>query len=267
MFKEKSLASGFSFFTTPADAEIHVQTNMAKLKQYLTESELTDDVKGAYEKQNDGRYKLKDLDDGHSLAVAIKEVTDKADKRQTEIDRLNVDKTNLERERDEAKGKTIPHGFRAVPKEVAELGEAVKTIGLTKEEIGTLKSENESFKTEKDKGEKLALRKRTAKFLGYQNEDAFARLAEGLDITEDGDKFNVKDGDTTVPLTKEFVEKHEAFAPFIGSLTTQPKKTPFPETGGGETGNIYDQIRENVKNETKTEKVDIGARFGRPETV
>lgn len=224
---------------------------------------MTDDLKGAYTKKGD-RYELNELDSSHSLVVAQKEVTEKADSRQKEIDKLNVEKGNLERERDEAKGKTIPHGFRAVSKEVAELGEAVKASGLSKDEIGTLKTENDQFKSEKAKTEGVALRKEAAKALGYANEDAFARLAEKLEIVKDGDKFKVGED----VLSKEFIEKSEDFAPFIGSLNEKKTKTPFPDQGGGENGNIYDHIRatKEAENKAATGKVDVGARFGRPAT-
>jgi len=122
-----------------------------------------------------------------------------------------------------------------------------------------LKTENDTFKSEKAKSEGLSLRKEAAKALGY-NEDAFARLAANLEIVKDGDKFKV--GDTV--LTKDFIEKHEDFAPFVGSLNTKSKITPFPSKEEETTVSLADKIREGEKKrseQAQTRTVDEA--FGR----
>lgn len=255
----------FFILTKTAKAETTNQKIMPK-SFYANETDIPENLKGGYEAKN-GRWELTKLDDEHPTIITNKSLNKTQGEQKTQIDNLTATNGNLERERDEAKAKSIPSGFRAVSKEIAELGEAVKSVNLSKDEVAALKTENDKFKSAAAETTANALRREAGKFLGYQNEDAFARLAKDLELVKDGDKFSVKVGDKTELLTKEFVEKSETFAPFIRSLNEKNKKTPFPESGGGTGENIYDNIRESVKKQADAPKVDIDARFGRPATV
>lgn len=228
------------------------------------DSEPPDNLKGAYV-QKDGAWFLDDLSDEHPLVMTNKSLNTEQGKLKTQIDSLQATHGNLERERDEYKTKAIPHGYRAVSKEIAELGEMVKQNGLTKDEIPNLKSDLDSFRNKEAQAAKVAVYRKAAQFLGYTNEDAFARLANELEIAETDGKFTVRVGDEQKELTKEFIESTDTFKPFISSLTAQP---PKPGNGGdpkptGAANGFFDRIREAVKSESVQPKADIDARFGK----
>lgn len=233
------------------------------LKAKLT-TEPPENLKGAYV-QKDGVWVLDDLSDDHPVVVTKTELENTQKGLKSQIDNLTATNGNLERERDEHKGKAIPHGFRAVSKEIAELGEAVKQQGLSKDELGSLKTELDTFRNREAEEGAKALRREAAKSLGYTNEDAFARLAKEMAIEKDGDKFIVKSGEESKPLTKEFIEASDDFKPFLSSLVAQPPKQGNggdPPPTSGATG-FFDRIRESVKSDSKPPVADINARFGK----
>ena len=251
---------------------------MAKLKQYLTESEITDDLKGAYTKDGD-RYKLNDLDSSHSLVVAQAEVTDKADKRQKEIDKLNVDKGNLERERDEYKNKSIPHGFRAVSREIAELGEAVKNLNLSKDEISGLKTKVDEYEKEKAESEGKALKTRAFQSAGVTNTDLALSLRQSDDLnfeseTKDGKEIfyrvTEKDGKKEKTLfDANYLKAADGFKDVFDKLTiTKQKITPFPDKETETFTNLAEKIRADEKKRAETAQVrTVDEAFGRAATT
>lgn len=233
------------------------------LKAKLT-TEPPENLKGAYV-QKDGVWVLDDLSDDHPVVVTKTELETTQKTLKAQIDNLTAATGNLERERDEYKGKAIPHGYRAVSKEIAELGEAVRQQGLSKDELGALKTELDTFRNREAEERASSVRREAAKFLGYTNEDAFARLAKGLTIEKDGDKFVVKSGEEAKPLTKEFIEASDDFKPFLSSLVAQPPKQGNggdPPPANGATG-FFDRIRDSVKADAKPPVADINARFGK----
>jgi hypothetical protein len=200
---------------------------------------------------------------------------------QTKVEEAESAKEAADAQAAEWKGKAkIPAGKALVDADVAELGEAAKSANLSKDEIPTLKTDVETLKTEKAKSSRNEVRAKAAAAAGL-SPDKFTRLAE----TEDFDVEFVKEGDkeTAFAVTKdaegkatktafpEFVEKHDRFSLVLDSLKAteadKKKTTPFPSKETPVPGNVFDKIREQVKTETKTEKVDLGARFGRPESV
>ncbi len=206
---------------------------MPKLKQYLTETEITDDLKGAYTK-NGERYQLNDLSDDHSLIVAQTEVNQKAEIRQIQITDLNTKLGNLERERDELKNKVTPNGYRTVTKQDAELLEAIKPLGLKADELAQMKTENAQFKHQAEARDRQNFLARVADTLKL-NRDTFIPLAKDLNITAekqfvDGKETDVfyvgKDGDKR-NLNKEYFEQSETFKPFLGVLSAEEKKEGF----------------------------------------
>jgi hypothetical protein len=251
---------------------------MANLKQYLSESEITDDLKGAYTKKGD-RYELNALDNQHTLVIAHNEIKTKAQTRQTEIDSLTADKSNLERDLAEAKNKGVPHGYRAVTKDVAELGETAKSSGLAKDDIPNLKTKVDEYEREKTESAAKQLKTKAFQSAGVNNVDLALSLKQSDDLqfeseTKDGKEIfyrvTEKDGKKEKTLFNgDYLKSADGFKDVFAQLTGgKPKNQPFPDvSGGGEGGNIFDKIREQVKTENKTEKVDLGARFGRPETV
>jgi hypothetical protein len=251
----------FKHSTNPAKAETTIQKNMPKTF-YANETDIPENQKGSYVQKN-GRWELTDLDDEHPTIKTKQSLETTQTELKNQISSLTAEKGNLERERDEAKAKSVPHGFRAVKADVAELGETVKQSGLTKEQFIALKTENDAFKAEKAETEGLKLRQEAGAFLGYQNTEAFAQLATKLPIEKSTDgKFVVKDGDVLKPLTKELVEQHTAFTPFLASLSAKPSVTPFPESGTPQTGDIFSQIRAEVKQQQSQPKANIDQRFG-----
>lgn len=220
---------------------------------YQNETDIPDNLKGAYEAKN-GRYELLKLSDEHPVVKHNETLVREKGEVETKLSNLTATVGNLERERDEAKAKTVPHGFRAVKTDVAELGEAVKASGLTKEQFTALKTENDEFKAKAAEDAKTELNREAGKFLGY-NETAFAKLAGSLDLTKDSEgKFTVKDGEVTKPLTKEFVEAHADFSEFLDSLKAKPRtKTPFPENEGDGALDEFAEIRKEVEDKQKAQ--------------
>ncbi len=211
----------------------------------------------------DGKWEL----DASGVLNKNKELLGKNAKLAREKEEAEAAKEAAEADATEWKGKAkIPSGQTLVAKDVAELGAAVKESGLSKDEIAKLKTENDEFKSKAAESQGLEIRREAAKYLGYTNEDAFARLAKDVQITKDGDKFTVKVGDESKPLTKEFVEKHETFVPFLSSLSEKPKNTPFPgKEAEGEPTDTFDKIRKEVQEKgEKKETRSLESAFGRP---
>lgn len=247
---------------------------MAKLKQYLSESEITDDLKGAYTKQSDGRYKLNDLDSSHSLVVAQAEVTDKADKRQKDIDNLTTERNNLKAEVEEMKAKPhVPAGQRLVRKEIAELGEAAQSAGWSKDELPNAKTELETLKSEKVRASRNETRAKAAKAAGLSAEK-FTTLAESEDfeiefekVTEGGKEvekpFAVTkdaDGKPVKAAFPEFVEKHAKFSLVLDALKEKEKTySPFPGRETANDGNYYESLRKEKEAENKQAAETQGA--------
>lgn len=244
---------------------------------YANETDIPENLKGAYEAKN-GRWELTKLDDDHPTIATNKSLTIEQSKLKGQITTLTTEKETIEQERDDFKNKAVPRGFRAVSTEIAELGETVKASGLSKDEIGSLKTKVDEHEREKAETEAKTLKTKAFQSAGVSNVDLALSLRQSDDLnfeseTKDGKevfyRVTEKDGKKEKTLfNADYLKSADGFKDVFDKLTvTKQKLTPFPETGGGETGNIYDKIREQVKTETKTEKVDLGARFGRPETV
>lgn len=207
---------------------------MPKLKQYLTESEITDDLKGAYTLGADGRYKLNDLSDDHTLIVAQTEVNTKAEARQQQIDALTASVGNLERERDEYKAKAIPQGFRAVKAKIAELGEAAENAGYTKEEIQTLKTQAAELQQQIDglKSEKVI--ETVAGVKNFNNRFKIAAREKGLQFENATEKVDGKDVEKWFVVGSEgaktdldeFLKTDEYFKEFADTFQTQNAQPP-----------------------------------------
>jgi hypothetical protein len=258
----------FFIFHTTAKAEPTDQKIMPKTF-YANETDIPENLKGAYEAKN-GRWELTKLDDDHPVLATNKSLNTEQGRLKGQITTLTTEKETAERERDDARNKSVPHGFRAVPKEVAELGEAVKAVGLKSEEVADLKTKVDEYEKEKTDRAKKALKTKAAAAAGITNTDLFFNLkaTDGLEFEEVDGKFLVIEGDKKAAFDAEYLKKSEVFSPVLDKLTTvKQKQTPFPETGGSSAGNIFDKIRESVKSEEKVEKIDLAARFGRPEAV
>lgn len=211
--------------------------------------------------ETDGKWEL----DAKGVLSKNKELLGKNARLISDLEEANAAKEAAQINANEWKGKAkLPVGKVIVEKEIAELGETAKNAAISKDDIPNLKSKIEGYEKAESEKQALSVREEAGKFLGYQNTNAFARLAKDLEITRDGAAFNIKVGTETKSLTKDFVEKHEAFAPFLSSLNEKQKKTPFPEKETEKDTNIFDQIREREKKsgeENKTRSVDEA--FGR----
>ncbi len=262
----------FFYFSQPAKAETTIQKNMPRTF-YANESEIPENLKGAYELKN-GRWELTKLDDDHPVIVVKKSLEKDNGELKTKTDSLTVQVGNLEREKTELSSKSVPHGYRAVKKEVAEIGEIAVAEGLTTESVKTLKTENDKLKTEKASQSDRELKTKALKAAGINDVDGFFELkaSDNLKIeveTVDGkEKFFVVTEANGVKEKKvfdtDYLKNTDGFKNSFESLTKKKEEGfSFSEQGGGGNKNIFDKIREDAKAEQVKPANDLDTRFGK----
>ncbi|HRH45814.1 MAG TPA: hypothetical protein PKY82_29500 [Pyrinomonadaceae bacterium] len=264
------------FLTNPAKAETTIQKNMPK-SFYLNESDIPADQKGCYENKN-GRWQLTNLESDHPVIATKTSLETTNAQLKTTNDSLTVQVTNLEREKIELSTKSVPHGYRAVPKEVAELGETAKAEGFSKEELPQVKTKLTDLETKEIARADREIKTRALKAVGVTDVDGFFELkrSDALKIeaeTVDGkEKFYVVEETNGVKEKKvfdtEYLKNTEGFKNSFDSLTKPKEESSgfhFGEQSGEKGKNIYDQIRESAKAEAETTKssTDLDARFGK----
>ncbi|HXG85095.1 MAG TPA: hypothetical protein VNI84_13830 [Pyrinomonadaceae bacterium] len=196
---------------------------------YDSEDKIPDNLKGAYVADSSGTWILDDLDKEHPILRKNSEL-------QREKNTLSTQNTKLSNDKTLAESKSIPEGYVAVKAEDAPVIEKFRAAGVSLEELPQLKTKVEAFERERREAASLDYRKSISKKLGYDNADAFARLAERLDIVPEGDadfvQFKNNKGEIEKkPLTKEFVESSDVFKPFLSSLNVEQQTKP---------GNMHD---------------------------
>lgn len=220
--------------TNPAEAETtKIQKKIMLKFYYAAETDIPDDLKGAYEAKN-GRYELIKLADDVPVVVHNKTILSEKNTVETELGALKANVSNIEHERDELKNKVIPSGYRTVTKQDAELLEAIKPLGLKADELAVMKTENEKYKQETETRDKENFLAHVADSLKL-NRKTFIPLAKDLNITAekqvvDGKETDVfyagRDGDKRT-LNNEYFEQSETFKPFLGVLSAEEKKEGF----------------------------------------
>jgi len=273
LFKREDF-HGFFISTNPAKAGTTIQKNMPRTF-YANESEIPADQKGCYENKN-GRWELTKLDTDHPVMITKASLESTQTTLKTQNDSLTAQVGNLEREKTELSGKSVPHGYRAVKKEVAELGEIAVAEGLSTASVKTLKAENDQFKTEKSSSAERELKTRALKAIGIEDVQGFFELkaSDNLKIeteTVDGkEKFFVILENNGVREKKgfdaEYLKGAEGFKNSFDSLTQKKNETGFSfSEQGGEPGNknIFDKIRADVKAAEVKPVTDIDSRFGK----
>jgi len=241
---------------------------------YANESDIPENMKGCYEAKN-GRWELTKLDNDHPVITTKTSLETTNNELKTTNVSLTAQVGNLEREKIELSGKSVPHGYRAVKKEVAEVGEVALAEGLTVEAVKNLKTENDRFKSDEASRADRDLKTRALKAVGINDIDGFFELkaSDNLKLeteTVDGkEKFFVVTETNGVKEKKDFnTEYLKNTEGFKNSFEQLAKKKEggfsFSEQGGGgDNKNVYDKIRADVKAEDKQETPNINERFGR----
>jgi hypothetical protein len=258
------LLRAFSIFHT-AKAEPTDQKIMPKTF-YANESDIPENLKGAYEAKN-GRWELTKLDDDHPVLVTNKSLNSEQTRLKGQITTLTTEKDTAEREREEARNKAIPHGFRAVPKEVAELGESVKATGLKSDEIANLKTKVDEYEKEKTESEKKALKVKALEAAGVTNPTLALSLrqSDDLEFEEIDGKFHVvKDGKKTL-FDSNYLKAADGFKDVFDKLTTvKQKQTPFPTTEKETFTDLAEKIRADEKKRGESAQArTVDEAFGR----
>lgn len=240
---------------------------------YTNETDIPADQKGCYELKH-GRWELTMLDNDHPVVVTKTSLETTNRTLKTENTDLTAKVSNLEQEKTELSSKSVPHGYRAVKKEVAEVGEVAIAESLTVDSIKALKTENETLKKTEANRTEREIKTRALKAVGIENVDAFFELkaSDNLKLeteTVDGkEKFFAvieKDGvKERKSFDTDFLKNTEGFK----SLSLVGKKESgfhFGEQANSGNTNIYDRIRANVKSETEanTKAPSIDERFGK----
>lgn len=238
------------------------------LKSKLT-SEPGDDLKGAYVKSGD-EWVLDKLADDHPKMAENETLIKEKRAVETERDTFQTNASNLERERDEFKGKAIPSGYRAVKKEVEEAGNAAIAAGFTAETVKAAGDKIITFETEKAQVADRANKTKAFEFAGVANAEAALKLNASGDLkiewrTVDGKEkpfvVGEKDGAKTETLfDKKFVEETEGFKEFAPALFTErPKSFQFSsEKEKQEPKNKFDAIAQEVKDRQKIAPAAVG---------
>lgn len=209
---------------------------------YANESDIPDNLKGAYEVKN-GRYELARLADDVPVIAHNKTLVNEKAAEESKANDLSVKLSNAERDLTELKTKSVPNGFRAVPKADFELLDAIKPLNLSKDELTSLKSENEQFKTEKAQTAELTNKTRAFEFAGVKDPSAALKLSASNDLKIEWKEINgkqtpfhvsEKDGQKVeTAIDKDFINRTDGFKEFAGAL--------FADTGrrvmGMESGN------------------------------
>jgi chromosome segregation ATPase len=248
---------------------------------YTNEAEIPENLKGAYELKN-GRYELTALEDDHPVLSTNKSLTNEQARLKREREAAQAERDNLKAEIEELKTKPhVPAGQRLVPKEIAELGEAAKQAGITKDEAPQLKTKLIDYERKEQQATRDTARAKAAAASGF-NADKFNKLAAREDFEVESEKAteNGKEIEKFYAVTKdaagnpvktafaEFVEQHDVFGAVLDSLkeTGEQRKahTPFPRRETPATGNLYDKIREEAKpaEGATPVKATLNQRFG-----
>lgn len=243
------------------------------MKPYLEESELTDDIKGAYTKKGN-RYELKRLSEDHPVLVHNNTLIQEKEDVEKEVRTLTAKNKNLERERDQLK-QSIPEGKVFVDPEIETLGNGFKQLGLKPADVETLKTELDAYKAfgavddikSKIEGYDGAIE--TAKRVDKDS----ALLAAGIDPNnarkfvayndleiereeKDGKViFNrilrdEKDKEVRAVFNAEYLKTADDLKDVFA--VEQPKTKMFKQATGAGTANKYDAIREQVKASNKS---------------
>lgn len=232
------------------------------LKQKLT-SAPGDDLKGAYVQKGDEWF-LDALADDHPKILENKTLIEEKRKAEAELDSMKANVGNIERERDEAKTKSLPAGHRAVSVADADLINAIKPLNLTKEAIASMATENEQFKAERAVNESKAVKSKALKLAGVTDEETFfgMKQADTLDFefeTIDGKEkaFAVKEENgakVKAEFNRDYLSKADGFKNIIPVLFNEQEKKGFQFSDGARDTsgkNEFDLERERVRAEQK----------------
>lgn len=141
------------------------------LQQKLT-SEPAENLKGAYV-QKGSEWFLDELAEDHPVVATNKSLNQTNKDLKTTNETLAANLTVAEREREEAKAKSLPNGHRAVSIEIADLGGAAKAAGFTKDDIPTVKDKIATFEEKEAQAAKRADLTKAAEFAGVKHLDEF----------------------------------------------------------------------------------------------
>lgn len=229
--------------TKTAEAETTKIQKKTMLQPKLT-SAPPEGLKDAYV-QKGNEWVLDNLADDHPKMLENKTLIEEKRTAEAELNTLKANVGNIERERDEAKAKSLPNGYRSVLKADAEFLDKIKPLGKTVEEIQAMTTENEQYKTEKAQNAQKESLKRAFEFAEVKNpEKAFGlKATDNLSIewkTVDGKQtpyfVSEKDGAKSETLfDKKFVLEADGFKDYAGELFSEDGKR-YIEQESGKTG-------------------------------
>lgn len=212
---------------------------------------IPENQRGAYI-ERDGRWLLDELDKDHSLVQKRDELLRSESALKSQNTKLANDKAALE-------SRTIPEGQRAVPVEVAELGEAAQTTGWKKDEFATVKTERDELQSKLAARDRAEIVGRAAK-AANRSEQAFADHADAknlqfaeADETVDGKAVKQiyvvgRDaaGAETKTRVEDYVPQNAAHVPLA---VVQKKGMNFPaQTSGGGGDQTHESPARRVVN-------------------
>jgi hypothetical protein len=243
------------------------------LKIYDKLEDVPEALRGEY-KLVGGKY-VPDLSDDHPVLVNNKTLLNEKNAVDAKVSGLETANANLKADVESAKASGLPRGHVAVTKAEAEAITAFKEHG-TPTEITAKLTEHKTLKEESATRARQDNLRAVAKELGYTNVEAFVRLPglPDFEIREkDGKKTVIAkvkgEGDViTEKPAQEFIEGSADLAPFLPALKTQEGiRAPVDGKDSGKpAGNLYDQIRDNVKKTeeaaTKANTIPLGQRRG-----
>lgn len=240
--------------------------------QYDSQEQVPGNLKDAYLLDSkSGKYTLDTLEDKHPVVVKKNELLGTTVTQTAQLAELN--------NRIEKLGQNVlPAGMQAVTSDVAKLGTAVSSIGLSAEELSKLKSKNEQLEKDLYDRDNRDLLRKAANAAGVTNFDAFINLpASGAlnlekQMKDGKEEFVLVSGEgkarTTTAFNREWFDKSEAFKPYIASIfddsqeESREKGVKFPKQRESKdkkhAANQFDAIRERVRAE-QAGKVPLGA--------
>jgi hypothetical protein len=215
-------------------------------------------------KLSDGKY-VPELSDDHPVLTHNKTLLSEKSKATAKVAELTADIET-------AKSSSVPRGHVAVAKADADLLEKVKAHGSGDEVIVKL-TEHKTLKEETERRKRGDHLREVAKILSYEPE-AFVRLQNLPEFEirdgQDGQKTviaKVKGADNVVTEkpAQEYIEASADISPFLPALKATgnggTRVHGSSSTGGTPPKNVFEKIRESVKNEEKQRESDVHPMF------
>lgn len=228
---------------------------------YTSESEIPDNLKGAYT-QKDGKWVLDELSDDHPVIVSKKSAL--ADKSRA-VQRSEELQADLET----AKSSGVPRGHVAVPKADADLIPKLKEFG-TPAEIESKLNEFQTLKAEVETRKRTDHLREVAKALNYESE-VFVRL-------QNLPEFEIRDADgkktviakvkgennaITEKLAQEFIESSSDIAPFLPALkaTGNGTRVHTTTTTTKPPKDVFEKVRDDQNRRNKQTQTELNPMF------